>query len=90
MLGHDRRQSFGVQESQILSTPHYLVSWDSYAWCGILARPLDFSLDHRLSVTKVYPSLLMVLHRHDETCMHGDLPLLSQTGSIAVNYFTQP
>ena len=27
-------------------------------------------------------SLLMVLYRHDQICMHGDLSLLSQTSGI--------
>ena len=32
-----------------------------------ISKAMDFSLDHRLSIT----SVLMVLDRYDETCMHA-------------------
>ena len=59
----------------MLSTPHYLVSWDSYAWYGYISKALGLQSGSQVVHNK---SVLMVLNRYDETCMHGDLPMLSR------------
>ena len=55
-----------------------------------ISKALGLQSGSQVVCNKSVPMLVDgAIYRHDETCMHGDLPLLSQTGSIAVNCFTQ-